>query len=182
MRVIAGEAKGRRLATPPGLGTRPVTDRVKESLFGSLGAAVVDAVVADLYAGSGALGIEALSRGAASAVFVERDRGAAEVVAGNLEVAGFAEVARVERADVRAFVTREPGEAFTLVFCDPPFAVPTAEVEQVLVRLASGWVVEGASVVVRRRVGDGAPSLPEGWRFLREKAFGDTLVLVATAG
>jgi len=184
VRVIAGTAGGLRLDTPPGLGTRPITDRVKESLFGSLGPDLEGARVLDLYGGSGAMAIEALSRGAASAVIVERDAKAAAVIRSNLAHTHFDDRARVEQADVRAFL-RRPGAApdaeFTLVFCDPPYDVPTAEVEQDLAILGAGWVAPGALVVIRRREIDGPPGLPPKWRFVRSKTYGDTLVIVAAA-
>ena len=120
MRVIAGLYGGRRLAAPPGRSTRPTSDRVREALFSILGP-LDDAAVLDLYAGSGALGIEALSRGAASAVFVERDARTTGVLRDNLAALG-AE-ADVRRADVLAFLreARERGETYDLVLCDPPY-------------------------------------------------------------
>lgn len=183
MRVIAGTAGGLRLDTPPGLGTRPITDRVKESLFASLGPDVLsDASVLDLYAGSGAMGIEALSRGAASGVLVERDPKAAEVIRRNLSTTGFDDRARVERSDVESFLRRspaDPGDRFTLVLCDPPYDLDTSTVERVLADLTRGWLASGARVVIRRREQDGAPAVPAGWRFVRSKTYGDTLVIVA---
>jgi 16S rRNA (guanine966-N2)-methyltransferase len=179
--VIAGTAGGLRLATPPGLGTRPITDRTKESLFGSLGPEALDAaVVLDLYAGSGAMAIEALSRGAARAVLVERDPKAVEVVRKNLATTHFADDAEVVRGDVGAYLRgRPPPHPFTLVFCDPPYDVPTFDVESILATLARGWVASGTTVVIRRRTNDGAPALPPNWSFTRERTFGDTLLLVA---
>ena len=121
MRVVAGRHKGRRLRTPAGAGTRPTADRVREALFSILGP--VDGLrVLDLYAGSGALGIEALSRGAASATFVESARLAVAAIRANLAAIG-AEDAEVAASDVvgwlRAASAR--GLAFDLVFCDPPY-------------------------------------------------------------
>ena len=117
MRVVAGEFKGRRLQAPRGRRTRPTADRVREALFSMLGD-VSGARVLDLYAGSGALGIEALSRGAESAVFVERDQQALAAMRRNLEAVG-AE-ADVRRQDVSRFLARTEG-TFDLVFCDPPY-------------------------------------------------------------
>jgi 16S rRNA (guanine966-N2)-methyltransferase len=117
MRVVAGEFMGRRLHAPRGARTRPTADRVREALFSMLGD-VSGARVLDLYAGSGALGIEALSRGAASAVFVERDRRALAALRRNLAVVG-AEAA-VRPQDVARFLARPEG-MFDLVFCDPPY-------------------------------------------------------------
>jgi 16S rRNA (guanine966-N2)-methyltransferase len=125
LRVVAGALKGRRLQAPPGRGTRPTADRVREALFSMLGD-VSGARVLDLYAGSGALGIEALSRGAASATFVERDPRAAATIRANLEAIG-AE-GEVRRQDVLRFLEAAEGR-FDLVFVDPPYdsAVPLAE-------------------------------------------------------
>ena len=129
MRVIAGEFKGRRLHTARGTLTRPTADRVREALFSMLGD-VGGAEVLDLYAGSGALGIEALSRGAESAVFVERDRQALTALRRNLDAVGVDAVVRSE--DVLRFLGR-PNGRFDLVFCDPPYddaprvAAPLAE-------------------------------------------------------
>ena len=117
MRVVAGEFKGRRLVAPRGTRTRPTADRVREALFSMLGD-VSGARVLDLYAGSGALGIEALSRGAESALFVERDRAALASLDRNLEATGAP--GAVRRQDVARFLARPEG-TFDLVFCDPPY-------------------------------------------------------------
>lgn len=190
VRVIAGEAKGRRLATPEGGGTRPITDRVKESLFGMLMPWLHDATVLDLYAGSGAMAIEALSRGAGRAVLVERDPAAAAIIEENLRTVGFEAVTEVRKADVHAFLGAGPAPAepsepsgrasYDLVFLDPPYAMPTAEVEADLEALASGWVETDALVVVRRHRDAGEPSPPAGFEFTRARTYGDTLVLVAS--
>jgi 16S rRNA (guanine966-N2)-methyltransferase len=118
MRVVAGEFRGRRLQAPRGRSTRPTADRVREALFSMLGD-VSGARVLDLYAGSGALGIEALSRGAASAVFVERDAAAVAAIRRNLETVG-AGAADVRRQDVLRFLAAATGR-FDLVFADPPY-------------------------------------------------------------
>jgi len=117
LRVVAGQFKGRRLATPRGTRTRPTADRVREALFSLLGD-VGGVRVLDLYAGSGALGIEALSRGAASAVFVERDPPAVAAIERNLAAIGVDAV--VVRQDVMRYLPRADGP-FELVFCDPPY-------------------------------------------------------------
>ncbi len=119
MRVVAGEHRGRRLRAPTGPGTRPTADRVREALFSILGS--VDGLhVADLYAGSGALGIEALSRGAGSCVFVESDRRAAAVIKDNLEALGASRAALLQR-DVLEWLRGEHEIRLDLVFCDPPY-------------------------------------------------------------
>lgn len=120
MRVIAGSAKGVPLAAVPGESTRPITDRVKESLFDILGELVIDARVLDLFAGTGAVGIEALSRGAREAVFVERDRRALSTIRRNLATTRLAERATVVAGDAFAYVARPPAEPFDLIYIAPP--------------------------------------------------------------
>ena len=122
MRVIAGRARGRPLLAPRGTATRPIADRVKETLFAILGERVVDAVVLDLYAGSGAIGIEAISRGAASCDFVEVDRHALAALKENLERTGFTRQAAVHRVAVERFLASAGEDQYDLAFLDPPYA------------------------------------------------------------
>ena len=165
MRVVAGEFKGRRLVAPRGSRTRPTADRVREALFSMLGD-VEGAEVLDLYAGSGALGIEALSRGAAGAVFVERDPKAVAAIERNLAAVGVE--ARVERTDAQRFLARASGP-YDLVFCDPPYdsasrlAGPLAERLPALTRETARIVTESDKrnpldlpfpLVVERTYGD----------------------------
>lgn len=119
MRVIAGKAKGRRLKSVPGEGTRPITDRAKEALFSIIGNDIVGFRFLDLFAGTGQVGIEALSRGAAEAVFVEQARPALRTINENLARAKLEALARVVRADVFEFLTSEP-EPFEYVYVAPP--------------------------------------------------------------
>jgi 16S rRNA (guanine966-N2)-methyltransferase len=179
-RVIAGEAGGRRLAVPRGGRLRPTADRVKESLFSALGARLDGAGVLDLYAGTGALAIEALSRGASRAVLVERDRDALAAIDTNLERTGVGP-ARVLRGDVGAVVGGPPpAEApFDVVLADPPYDLSDDAVAEVLGRLAAnGWLAPGAVVAVERPVGAG---LPPGWVSTWTRCYGDTLVLFLQA-
>jgi 16S rRNA (guanine966-N2)-methyltransferase len=174
-RVIAGEAGGRRLVVPRGGRLRPTSDRVKESLFSALGARVAGARVLDLYAGTGALAIEALSRGAAGAVLVERDREALAAIAANLEATGMGP-ARVLRGDVAAVVARPPPAEgpFDVVLADPPYELADDEVAVVLGQLgAQGWLAPGAVLAIERPAGAG---LPPGWVSTWERCYGDTLV------
>jgi 16S rRNA (guanine(966)-N(2))-methyltransferase RsmD len=121
MRVIAGKAKGRRLASVPGEGTRPITDRTKESLFNILAGEVEDARVLDLFAGTGSVGIEALSRGAREVWFVEREWKALQVIRANLQTTGFTGQARAIRQDVFKFIRRAAGrERFDIIYVAPP--------------------------------------------------------------
>ena len=185
LRVIAGEAGGRRLVAPKG-DARPTADRVKESLFASLGPARLEgANVLDLYAGSGALGIEALSRGAARAVFVDKDRRADDALRTNLAATGFGERAHVDRTPVASFVGRAvdgagSGAPFDLVFLDPPYDLDAADLAQVLEALACpGLLAEAATVVIETRR-DTPPSLPGEWTVRWDRAYGDTLLTVVT--
>jgi 16S rRNA (guanine(966)-N(2))-methyltransferase RsmD len=171
MRVIAGEARGVPLAAPRGKGTRPITDKVKETLFGILGDRVPDARVLDLYAGSGAIGIEALSRGAASATFVERGREAARVIGANLERTHLAERAEVHATDVMRFLASAPREAsYELAMLDPPYEERAilAPLERLVPLLAPG-----ATVVVKHFWRTEVPS-PQGLGPWRERRFGET--------
>jgi 16S rRNA (guanine966-N2)-methyltransferase len=184
LRVIAGTAGGRHLVAPSG-SARPTTDRCKEALFSILGARVVDAVVLDLYTGSGALAIEALSRGAARVVLVDCDASAEVAVRANLHATGFdAQVARFQRSTVRSFLAVQAPEApFGLVFLDPPYDSPAADVADVLTGLADGELLASdATVVVERPRRGETVRLPAGWGTERERVYGDTLLMVAHAG
>jgi 16S rRNA (guanine966-N2)-methyltransferase len=157
---------------------------LKEALFASLGRhRTDDAVVLDLYAGSGALAIEALSRGAARAVLVDRDPAAEVAVRANLSTTGFAEVATFVRAPVASYLRGgAPVAPFDLVFLDPPYEVPDDEVGRALAGLARpGWLSAGATVVVERPKGGEAAPLPAGWGIEKERSYGDTLLVVANA-
>jgi 16S rRNA (guanine966-N2)-methyltransferase len=179
VRVIAGSAKGVRLAAVP-RGVRPVSDVAREGLFSSLGAAVPGARVLDLYAGTGALGIEALSRGAAEAVFVERSPAALRTIRENLERTRLVDRAVVVGLDVRAFLTRRErnGAPFDLVLADPPYDVPIAELQDLLAELDRGWLARGWTMVLTRRKGSSMPVVPLHWAVARRLEYGDTLVLL----
>jgi 16S rRNA (guanine966-N2)-methyltransferase len=182
--VIAGAAGGLALVAPKGGAARPTTDRVKESLFGALGPdRLVDASVLDLYAGSGALAIEALSRGADRAVLVDRDRSAVTAIRRNLATTRLRDQARVQGSTVAAFLDGKPPaeRPFDLVFLDPPYAATSAELARVLSGLdQSGWLADGATVVVERPSAAGTAPAPETWKAAWERAYGDTLVTVLT--
>ncbi len=181
-RVIAGEAGGLRLVAPKGDGTRPMTGRAREALFSSLDAKdrLRGARVLDLFAGTGALTIEALSRGAADGVLVDADDAALEAIRTNLDTTQFARRGRAVKSKVAVFLSGSTDRAFDLVFVAPPYAIPNAEVDTVLRRLADGgWLAPEATVVVERTRRTGAPGLPSGWLVTWSRAFGDTLVVVA---
>ena len=174
-RVIAGSARGVRLAAP-GTGTRALTDRVKQTLFAILEPELEGAVVADLYAGSGAGAIEALSRGAARAVLVERDAGACRVIADNLGRARVEGRARVVRRDVVTWLT-EPGGAatdglFDIVLVDPPYA-DTAGLVRAL-ELVGPHVRDGGAVVAKHFWRDAPPAGVGMLAAERERRFGET--------
>ena len=159
-----------------GSGTRPTTDRVREALFNVLSARVElpGAAVLDLYAGSGALGLEALSRGAASAVFVESDRRAAAVIADNVAALG-ATGAVVRCGSVASVVATGPARPVDLVFADPPYEVPSDEVEQMLAALVRvGWVGAVAVAVIERPFSAPPLAWPAGWVPDRDRRYGDT--------
>ncbi|MEX0827158.1 MAG: 16S rRNA (guanine(966)-N(2))-methyltransferase RsmD [Acidimicrobiia bacterium] len=176
MRIIAGAAKGRRLKGPPGDSTRPMMDRVKEAIFSSLGSAVNGARVLDLYAGSGSLGLEALSRGAESATFVEWRRDVARVLRENVDTVALGGVVVPEKVEDHL---KKPGARVDLAFVDPPYDLALPSVEQVL-GLLTRRLVDGAIVVLHRRVGSGEPALPPGLEVAGRHRYGDAEVTMLT--
>lgn len=159
-----------------GTGTRPTTDRVRESLFNVLTAHVdfQGSTVLDLYAGSGALGLEALSRGAESAVFVESDRRAAAVITANVEALGVAG-AVVRCGSVATELADGVVRPAALILADPPYDVPAGEVESVLgVLAARGWAAPGAIAVVERAASGPELNWPAGWSPWQVRRYGDT--------
>ena len=169
MRVVAGSCGGRRLVTPAGRDTRPTTDRVREASFNALGSLdVLDgASVLDLFAGSGALGIEALSRGAARCSFVDADRRAIAAVRANLMTCDLNDVAEVHQIDAHRYLAGDPGP-FDLALLDPPYAFDGWET--LLVGLPATTVV----IESDREIG-----LPALWDVVRQKWYGTTLVTLA---
>ena len=175
MRVIAGEAKGRRLVVAAGGGTRSATDRVRETLFGILEPVLADAVVLDLFAGAGTLGIEALSRGAARVTFVEQAPGAIAALRKNLDATGFAGRSSVVRADVLRFL--DGPIVADIAFCDPPFADVDTH-SAALAKLAAP-----GRLVVARALRKHLPRIPETLRVARAKEIGEeTLLLLHYSG
>lgn len=172
MRIIAGLARGRRLRAPDTPGTRPVTDRVKEAIFSAIGQWVEDADVADLYAGSGSFGLEALSRGAASAVFVESGRKALDALRVNVTTLGLG--GEVMEMKVQDYLRRGEGR-FHLVFIDPPWDLETGMLDADL-EMVDGLLAPEGEVVVSRRHDDRPPRPPVTWRVIADKRYGDTRV------
>lgn len=182
LRVIAGELRGRRLATVPGLKTRPTADRTRESVFNILGPTLVGAHVLDLFAGTGAYGIEALSRGAAAAWFVEIGREALEVLSANVTALGLAEQTRIVRWDaarnLNCLRDREP--KFDLAFLDPPYR--KGLVAPALAHLhAAGCLAAGARLVVEHAAEDTLPELEgQDFRLTDQRRYGIALVSFLT--
>jgi 16S rRNA (guanine966-N2)-methyltransferase len=184
VRVIAGEAKGRRLTGIRSSAIRPTSDRVREALFSALAGAVPGARVLDLYAGSGALGIEALSRGAASAVFVDSDREAVEAIRANLALTRMDDRATVVRSAAGSFLRAGRHGPFDLVFLDPPYArgAPLGDLEA----LVAGGLLHGGATrasrasrawVVLETGGVEAPPPPEGLEVVSLRRYGDTTLV-----
>lgn len=176
MRVIAGKAKGQRLRSPA-LGTRPMTDRIKESVFSALGD-VAGLSVLDLYAGSGSLGLEALSRGAARATFVENAREAIVRLKQNIEETGFEEKSEVVWADVHLMLGQHAHKRVDLIFVDPPYSSSTAAVQENLEALVMGGFLADEGRVMLHRPAKEARLKPLGLRVVWERGYGQSHVAV----
>lgn len=177
-RVIAGRAGGRRLAVPPGHGTRPTSDRAREGLFSTwqalLGGPLDGERVLDLYAGSGAVGLEALSRGAGHTLLVEADARAVRTLRQNVRALG------LPGAEVRAAKAGQtvhsppPGEPYDIVFLDPPYAVTDHDLREILLTLRTqGWLAEDALVTVERSTRGGEFRWPHGFDAIRARRYGE---------
>ena len=178
-RIIAGTARGRRLVVPAGPTTRPTADRAREGLFSSL-QSLLDlegAAVLDLYAGTGALGLEALSRGAGRATLVESDPAALSALRTNVTVLGLTELAQVLDQDVDD-VLAGPPEPYDLVVADPPYDL---DVDPVLATLVP-WLAPDAVVVVERRTRGPRPAWPEGLVPVRSRPYGEATLHYAVVG
>lgn len=182
-RIIAGTAGGRRISVPEGRNTRPTSDRAREALFSSVQSDLgsLDGVrVMDLYAGSGAIGLEALSRGAAHALLVEADRRAAQVLRGNIQTLGLPGARLVADRVERVVGADNTGDPYDLVVADPPYAVTDAEVAGMLADLVGrGWLAEDAVVVVERSKRGAEPSWPEGLERDRSRGYGEAVLWYA---
>jgi 16S rRNA (guanine966-N2)-methyltransferase len=177
-RVIAGEARGRRLAVPPGTTTRPTSDRAREGLFASLLSELGDLDgkrVLDLFAGSGAVGLEALSRGAKQVLLVESDARAAAVIRANVATVGLkgATVATDRAERMLSSPARPATGPFDLAFADPPYALTEAALNHVLTRLTDGWLADGALVVVERATRSGPLDWPPGYLPVKSRRYGE---------
>lgn len=170
MRIIAGAAKGRKLDAPKS-GTRPMTGRVRESVFSILGSRVRGARVLDLYAGTGSLGLEAMSRGAQDVVFVESGGQAVRCLERNIDRVGLG--GHVRQRKVGPFLGGETGE-FDAIFVDPPYAVDDREVEEVLDRIQGALSCEG--IVVLHRQARSSIEPPEFLHRVEERRYGDAVI------
>lgn len=177
-RIVAGTLGGRRIAAPPGAGTRPTSDRVREALFSAVQAELdlVGARFADLYAGSGAVGLEALSRGAEHVLLVESDPRAARVIRENIAALRAAPAARLVAGKVATVLAAGPdGDPYDVVFADPPYAVTDEEVSAVLSGLVGGgWLAPDALVIVERSSRTGPVAWVEGVTGERSRRYGET--------
>ena len=181
-RIIAGSQRGRRLAVPAHA-TRPTSDRVRESMFSTLtsvflrsGTPWSNLRVLDLYAGSGALGLEAASRGAAQVVLVEKVHATGEVVRRNIEAVGLAGVTLIQ-ASVESLSHRDAEHAFGLVFADPPYDMSAVRLASTFAALQNaGWIDETAWVVVERPAHDPGTPFPSGWHEFDQRRYGDTVL------
>ena len=175
--MIAGEAGGRRLAVPGGRDTRPTSDRAREGLFAtisSMAGSLAGARVLDLYAGSGAVGLEALSRGAEHVLLVEHGARAAGVIRENIEAIGLPGAVLATGTVERVLTSGPEGDRYDVVFADPPYALADASVSRVLSLLAGrGWLAPGALVIVERATRSGPPDWPEGFMSARTRTYGE---------
>jgi 16S rRNA (guanine966-N2)-methyltransferase len=176
-RIVAGELGGRRLVVPAGRGTRPTSDRVREALFSALGSMLElpGARMADLYAGSGAIGFEALSRGCVRALFVESDARAVAALRRNIAALGVTGAASLSASPVERVVGTTPTQPYDLVFADPPYALADDRLSTVLAGLvAADWLTPEAVVVVERATRSGPVGWVPGITGIRARRYGET--------
>lgn len=182
IRVIAGSAKGRRLKMVPGDSTRPVMDRVKEALFSILGRSIVGASILDLFAGTGSVGIEALSRGAAHVTFVDLDRKAIQTVRENLELTRLADQAIVRRADALAVVKGPPDRRYDLIYIAPPQYKDLWIAAMQALDRNPVWLPEGTRVIVQIDPMERQDLTLDRLELTDERTYGKTLLLFYVAG
>jgi 16S rRNA (guanine966-N2)-methyltransferase len=170
LRIIGGEWRGRKIRFPPVAAIRPTPDRVRETVFNWLQGVIPGSRCLDLYAGSGALGLEALSRGAGEVEFVDLEPAAVRHLADTLRGLG-CDRGRVVRADARRYL-EQPAVPFDVIFLDPPFAAPV--LPEICRRIeAGGWLKPGGYAYLESSAAAGEPELPGGWRLLRSKRAGE---------
>ncbi len=182
MRVVAGKFRGRALAAPADSRIRPTSDRVREAVFnilahGDFEAAIADALVLDLFAGTGALGVEALSRGARSCLFVEEDPDARGLIRRNVEAFGLTGITRIYRRDATDLGDAGNRDPFGLVFLDPPYGKGLGE-KALASAVAGGWLAPGATIVLEERAGT-TIAWPVGFVVIDQRTWGDTMAAFA---
>lgn len=182
MRIIAGKFRGATIEAPKGLGTRPTSDRVREALFNVLehGKPEIDfeeARVLDLFAGSGALGLEALSRGARYCLFIEDDAGARAAIRRNVEALGLTGITKIWRRDATRLGPAGTVSTFDLVFCDPPYGKGLGE-QALAAAIEGGWIKAGAVAVLEERAGI-TPAWPAPFSEIDRRRYGDTEIGIA---
>jgi 16S rRNA (guanine966-N2)-methyltransferase len=180
MRIVGGRLRGRLLAAPASQGIRPTADRLRESLFNILvhayGDPITDARVLDLFAGTGALGLEALSRGAAFALFIDEGAEARALLRENVATLGLGGTTRIFRRDATRLGTAHPIEPFSVAFLDPPYGRGLAEQALASAR-AGGWLAPGALAVVEEAAKPGFTA-PEGFEELERRNYDDSALIV----
>ena len=183
MRIIAGRAGGTTLKGPPGRNTRPTSDRVKEALFSRLEhEGLLDGTrVLDLYAGSGALGLEAASRGAAHVLLVEKAASAVAVCRANIGATGLRAAVQVRAGSVLTVLDAPPDQPYDLVLADPPYDVPDTDVDAVLAALTTGWLAGDGVIVLERSSRSPAPTMPVGLT-ARARRYGETTLWFCETG
>jgi 16S rRNA (guanine966-N2)-methyltransferase len=177
MRIIAGDFRGRRLHAPKGYSIRPTIDRVRESVFNIIAAKVPGAKVLDLFAGTGAMGLEALSRGARFCLFVDKRAEAVRLIRDNVQLCAVQDRSRIIQGSANAVIRRLrlEGELFDLVFMDPPYG--KGYIEKIL-QIIGGVVRDDTLVIGEQHVKDKLPLVPAMWQTDSERRYGDTLISV----
>jgi len=181
MRIIGGRSKGRVLASPKGQAIRPTSDRVKESIFNALQDKMAGKVVLDLFAGTGNLGIEALSRGAKKVIFVEKERQALGLIQRNLTQFGLEERSEILPRDVKRAIgiLKQRGECFDLILMDPPYE--KGLIRKTLLELNSQQIYHKDSIlVIEHNRREPLPHILEGWNLIRQRRMGDTVITFLT--
>lgn len=189
-RIIAGSARGNPLKVPPGERTRPTTDRVREAFFSALAAwaqgmespaehQLAGIRLLDLYAGSGAIGLEAASRGADEVVLVDSYRPAGTTIKRNAAAIKVADRVRVQISDVRGYLAGSPQRRFDVIWADPPYALPGDELDALLVRISGGWLADDGLVVVERDARDPEPHWPDDFSERWSRRYGETKLYYA---
>jgi 16S rRNA (guanine(966)-N(2))-methyltransferase RsmD len=181
MRIISGTSKGRKLVTPRSQSLRPTSDRVKESIFNILQDEIVGKVVLDLFAGTGNLGIEALSRGAKKTIFVEKGRQALRLIQRNLTQFGLEERSEILPKDAnRAIgILKQKGESFDLILMDPPYQ--KGLIQKTLMKLNSYPIYHKDSIlVIEHDRREPLSTVMDGWNLIRQRRIGDTVISFLT--